>query len=66
MSLRSATVAAHAGVPEPRSVSAPHVAPLVQVSAYDFPTIAASEPAMQGDGYVYARHGLPNPDQLAR
>lgn len=35
--------------------------PLVQTSVFEFGTIEAAEPALAGgDGYVYARYGMPN------
>ncbi len=61
--LTAATLAARAGRAEPPSDQGvvPHTEPLVQTSVYDFPTIAASLPALSGEGgYVYARNGLPN------
>jgi len=67
MKLRDATLAAHAGIPEPRSEIAPHTQPLYQTSVYDFPSIDSSLPALAGKGgYVYGRNGLPNSDALAR
>jgi len=62
------TLAAHAGrLPAERlgpTGGTPHIDPLVQTSVYDFATIGQSVPAMDGDGMVYARHGLPNEEQL--
>lgn len=64
-----ATLAAHGGTPRPiadESTSGrPHIAPLVQSSVYDFATVSASVPALAGQGgYVYARNGMPNADEL--
>jgi len=67
MKLRDATLVARAGMTESDSGAAPHVEPLYQTSVYDFPSIEASLPALEGrEGYVYARHGLPNSDSLGR
>ncbi|MDB4971895.1 MAG: Methionine gamma-lyase [Myxococcaceae bacterium] len=38
--------------------------PLYQTSVFDFPSIAASQPAFDGTGYVYARNGRPNLQSL--
>jgi cystathionine beta-lyase/cystathionine gamma-synthase len=62
-----ATLCAHAGVPEPPEAGdggRAHVTPLYQTSVFDFATIADSRPALAGEGYVYARNGLPNADEL--
>lgn len=70
-SLDLATVAAHgvrAAAPEalPEGERAvPSAEPLYLSSVFDFPTIAASERPLAGEGgYVYARYGLPNPRSL--
>jgi cystathionine gamma-synthase len=47
-------------------VGRPTNEPLYQTAVYDFPSIASSEPAFEGDGYVYARHGRPNLASLER
>jgi methionine-gamma-lyase len=44
----------------------PHVEPLYQTAVYDFPSLRASVPALAGEDFVYARHGLPNAETLAR
>ena len=39
----------------------PSVEPLVQTSVFEFDSIEAAEPALAGgEGYVYARYGMPN------
>jgi cystathionine beta-lyase/cystathionine gamma-synthase len=45
-------------------VGRPSAEPLYQTSVFDFPSIAASEPAFEGDGYVYTRNGRPNAASL--
>jgi len=47
-------------------VGRPTSEPLYQTSVFDFPDIAASEPAFAGDGYTYARFGRPNLASLER
>lgn len=65
MKLNAATLAAHAGAEREQAEVRPHVDPLYQTSVYDFPTIAASVPALSGEGgHAYARNGLPNTDAL--
>jgi cystathionine beta-lyase/cystathionine gamma-synthase len=64
----AATLCAHAGAPhppQPGTGGQPHVTPLYQTAVFDFATIEESKPALAGDGYVYARNGLPNADELA-
>lgn len=63
------TVAARGLRSEPGSPATgrPSVEPLVQTSVYEFGSIGATEPALSGlDGYIYARHGLPNGRALER
>ncbi|MFT5051186.1 MAG: cystathionine beta-lyase/cystathionine gamma-synthase [Chlamydiales bacterium] len=56
-----ATIAAHAGEGAPGDLPRAHVQPLYQTSVFDFPSIAASLPALSGNGEpVYGRHGGPN------
>lgn len=66
--LDTATLCAHAGPPREPVVRAPHshVTPLYQNSVFDFGSIDDSLPALSGDGYVYARLGLPNTDELGQ
>ena len=45
-------------------VGRPTSEPLYQSAVFDFPTIAASEQAFLGEGYVYARMGRPNLESL--
>lgn len=59
-----ATVCAHAGTPRPVGDPRPHVTPLYQTAVFDFASIDDAAPALAGDTYVYARYGLPNPDEL--
>jgi cystathionine gamma-synthase len=62
-----ATVAARGlrATPPPLGDGRPSSEPLYLTSVFEFSTIAASEPALEGlDGYVYARNGLPNPRSL--
>ncbi|WP_428263207.1 trans-sulfuration enzyme family protein [Haliangium sp.] len=59
-----ATVCAHAGPPRPVQDPRAHVTPLYQTSVFDFASIDDSLPALDGQGYVYARDGLPNADEL--
>jgi len=47
-------------------VGRPTNEPLYLTSVFDFPSIAASEPAFDGAGYVYARNGRPNLASLER
>ena len=66
-SLAPATLCAHGGAP--RSIdlgggARAHVSPILQTTVFDFATIAESEPALGGDGYVYRRNGMPNADEL--
>lgn len=62
--MADATLCAHAGHPRAPTAPRPHVTPLYQTSVFDFPSIPASEAALAGEGYVYCRNGLPNPDEL--
>ncbi len=66
--LDSATLCAHAGPPRrpARQVPFSHVTPLYQNSVFDFGSIEESLPALDGQGYVYARLGLPNTDELGQ
>jgi cystathionine beta-lyase/cystathionine gamma-synthase len=44
----------------------PTTEPLYQTSVFDFPSLAAWEPALSGaEGYAYARHGRPNEASFA-
>jgi cystathionine gamma-synthase len=45
-------------------IGRPTSEPLYQTAVFDFPSIAASEPAFSGEGYVYARNGRPNLESL--
>jgi cystathionine gamma-synthase len=45
-------------------VGRPTNEPLYLSAVFDFPSIASSQPAFDGDGYVYARHGRPNLSSL--
>jgi len=45
-------------------VGRPSAEPLYQTAVFDFPSIAASEPAFEGNGYVYTRNGRPNAASL--
>ncbi|HTM20451.1 MAG TPA: PLP-dependent transferase, partial [Kofleriaceae bacterium] len=65
-SLQLATLCAHAGTGAPSPTPRSHVTPLWQNSAFDFESIAASEPALAGQGgHFYRRNGVPNTDELA-
>lgn len=61
-----ATMCAHAGDGAPTTVHcAAHSLPIIQHSAFDFPSIESSLPALAGEGYVYRRIASPNADELA-
>jgi cystathionine gamma-synthase len=61
-----ATLAARAGGPVPSEAARPSSEALVQSSVYEFASIAEAEAALGGDGYAYARNGLPNAASLER
>jgi cystathionine beta-lyase/cystathionine gamma-synthase len=63
-----ATLAARGVRAEPpgHELGRPSSEPIYQTAVFDFPDIAASEPALDhGEGYAYARYGRPNETSLA-
>lgn len=60
-----ATLAARAArVDGARGGGRPSSEPLYQTAVYDFASIADADAALGGDGFVYARNGLPNAASL--